>query len=150
MAVPGLQDRCQLPRVLSRIVDSVHQAVLKCHPASCLFKVRVTCREHLGQFVFIRHGHKPPALLLGRAVQGERERDLEFFLRQLQHFRDNAAGGHCDIPLADVQAVLICQHPHEPEEIVIIVQRLPGAHDDHIVHPLFCDLLDLVDLPQHL
>ena len=150
MAVSRLQDSCQFPCVFVCIIDSVHQAVLKCNPAPCLLEVSITRCKHFGKIIFICHRHELPPLLLSRSVQRQRERDLKLFLRKFKHFRNNAAGRYRDVSLTDIKSVLICQDANEFQEIIIIVKRLPGAHDYHIMHSFFCDLLDLVDLPQHL
>ena len=67
-----------------------------------------------------------------RPVQGKRQCNLQFFFRQFQNLRHNAAGGNGHISLADMQAVLSRQNVDEFQKIVIVVQRLSGSHHYHI------------------
>ncbi len=52
--------------------------------------------------------------------------------------------------LADVQPFRGADHADKADEIVIVVQRLPGAHNHNVGHPLPGGLLDLINLSEHL
>ena len=65
-------------------------------------------------------------------MEGKCKRDLESLICQTQHIRNNAAGGHRHIPLADIQSVFICQHADKPDKIIIVIQRFPGSHDNNV------------------
>ena len=73
----------------------------------------------------------------------------KIFLCQIIHTGNNAAGGHRNISLADVQPVFIRQHTDKFQKIVIIIQRFPGSHNHYIGNPLPGKLLYPVNLSKH-
>ena len=72
------------------------------------------------------------------------------FLREAPHLGHQSAGGDGHVPLADVQAVFIGEKPDKAEQILIIVQRLPGSHHHHVGNTLSGDAGDGIYLIQHL
>ena len=49
-----------------------------------------------------------------------------------------------------MKPVFITQHMDKFYEIIIIVQRFSGSHNHHIGNSFFCNLLNMIDLTEHL
>ena len=82
-------------------------------------------------------------------MQGQRKRNRKLLSRELIDFRDNAAGRYRNIALADVLSVFIRKKPDKPKQIVVIIKRFAGSHDNHMRNPFARDSSDLINLPQH-
>ena len=149
MTVNRLCKRRQTPGVFRMIVHASHQAVLKGKPPSRLFKVIGTGVQHLGKLIFPGNRHQLLPFLLGGRVKGQSQCDRQILVRQLPDPRRDAAGGYGNIPLAEMQSMLIGKNPDKPDQIVIIIQWLSGPHRHHIGHSLTGVLLNLIDLIQH-
>ena len=83
-------------------------------------------------------------------MKRQRQCNLKVLLRKFEYLRHDAAGGYGHISLTDVQTMLICQNADELQKVVVVVKGFSCSHDDHVGHPFFRDLLDLIDLSQHL
>ena len=69
-------------------------------------------------------------------MERDRERDGEVFFFQLVDLRDDAGGGHRDVPSADVQPVRRGDEVQEFHGIFVVVKRLADAHHHDAVDAL--------------
>ena len=69
MTVPVSGYANQIRRVLVRIVDVLHQAVLKGDPSAGLLKICITGRQHLLELISVGHRHEALSLFLGARVE---------------------------------------------------------------------------------
>ena len=91
----------QAPRVLGedlgllgRVVHALDEDVFERHHLALLLLVLGAGVEQLGEGILPVHRHDLLAHLVGRAVQRQREPDLQRLLRQLADLRGEAAGGN--------------------------------------------------------
>ncbi len=150
MAAQGPSQAAEALRVPLRIVHAPDQAVLQSDPPACLLEIGGAGIHQLLNGIAPGYGHQRLPLFVRGGVQGQGQGNLELLLGQPPHLRHQAAGGHRHVPLADMEPVLVRKHTDERQQIVVIVQRLPGAHDHHIAHPLSRQQRDGIDLIQHL
>ncbi len=150
MAAQGPGQGAEQLRVLLRVVDPSHQAVLQRDPPACILKIVSAGHRQLLDGVPPGHRHQLLALLVRGRVQGQRQRDLQSLPGQPPYLRHQAAGGNRDASLADMKPPVICEHPDKFHQILVIIQGFPRAHDHHIAHPLSREQGDGIDLIQHL
>ena len=144
-------DQCrQRRRFLQIIIDTGNETVLKGQPSSRLLKICMTGFQHIVQLIAVRHRHQSLSHLIIRRVEREGQGDGEPLISQLKDSRNNAAGGQCNVSLADVQPMLIRQQADKLHHIVIVIHRLSRTHDHHVGYPFPCKILNPVDLVQHL
>ena len=106
---------------------------------------------HEGIFLVDRHQLRPKLIL--RSVQGNGQGNRQLLLGQPVNIWHNAGGGQGYAAIAHAQAVVLVKEPDIGQHIVIIGQRLPGAHNDDGVHLLAFlgqHIVDIVGLGQHL
>ena len=147
-----LQGPCQIRqhlRVLRAVIDVPDQAVFECDLPSCPVKIVPARLHQLRDRILIGDRHDLPALFIRDSVEGEGKRNGQVLFCQVVDPRNDPAGGHCDISLADIESVLIREKMKEAHQIVIVVKRLPGSHNDDVGDPLPGHSADLVDLLEH-
>ena len=83
-------------------------------------------------------------------MKGNREGNLKILFRQLTDSRNNSAGRHRDIPLADIQPLLCACETYKANHAVVILHGLSASHNDDIGNPFPGNPLDLIDLLEHL
>ena len=132
MAVQPPNQLCQLPCILLGIILSAYQTVLKSQSSACFLKIIPTGLQHFSNRIPIGNGHQfRPFLLIGR-MKRNGQGNLQIFLCQIIHPGHNAAGGHRDISLADMQPVFVRKHTDKSQKILVIIQRLSGSHDHYV------------------
>ena len=78
------------------------------------------------------------------------QRDSVVFVGQLADLRHQTAGRDRDVPSRDMESVFVRDHTDETGELIVVIKRFTGAHDDDVVDPGTGRPLDLVDLSEHL
>ena len=144
------RDPGELFRVLRRVVDTADQRVLEGDAPPRRLEIGAAGLLDLLDAVLLRDRHDRPALLVVRRVQGDRERDREVLLREVIDARHDAAGRDSDVPPGQVQSILVRDQPDEPQQRVIIIERLARPHDDDMRDSLPREDGDPVDLVQDL
>ena len=149
MAVLSSYQLRQLHRILLGIIDIPHQTVLKGYPPAGLCKIERTGLHQLCQGIRIGNRHQLPSLFVRGRMQGKSKRNLQFILRQFPHLWHDPAGRYGQIPLTDVQPILIRKQGDKPQKILIIIQRFPGSHNHHIGNSLPALQHNCINLIQH-
>ena len=83
-------------------------------------------------------------------MKAERQCDPVVFIGQLPDLRHQTAGRDRDVPPRDMESVFVRDHTDETGELIVVIERFTGAHDDDVVDPGTGRPLDLVDLSEHL
>ena len=125
--LPG--DQVRLPVV---VVDPVDHGVLKGDAAAGLVEVVVAGPEQLLHVIGPVDGHDLGSGLAVRRMEGHRESQLKFKLRQPPDARHDAAGGEGDMPHPDVHAVGVVHQLQEFQHRVQVVQRLADTHQHDV------------------
>ncbi len=76
------------------------------------------------------------AQLFVGGVEGDRQVQGQVFFGELAHFRGDSNRGNRDLPGADVEAFGIVNDADGLEDVGIIGQRLPHAHEDNVGNAL--------------
>lgn len=79
------------------------------------------------------HRHDFTANIIGGAVEGNGEAELERFVREFADLRGETAGGDGNLAGADAPTPRGVENFEGLEEVIVISQRLAHAHDDEII-----------------
>ena len=132
------------------IVDTLDDGILEGHPSTGLLEVVLDGRHDLRERIFVCDRHQGLPCLVVRRMQAECQCDPVVFIRQLPDLRHQTAGRDRDVPSRDMESVFIRDHADETGELIVVVKRFAGAHDDDVIDPGTGRTLDLVDLSEHL
>ena len=115
-----------------RVVDAPDQHVLERDPIPPLQGEGATRCEELGEWVAPIHGNERRPLLVGRAVQRDRQVRHDRFIRQPGERGDDANRRQRDPARRDSGAVRTGEDPQRAHRRIIVVQWLAHAHQDDV------------------
>ena len=136
--------------VLGAVVDAGDEDVFKGQPLLFPLGVKGAGLEEHGERVFAVHGHDLRADLIGGAVEGDGEADLEGLLGEFADLRGEAAGGKGDVARAEADAPGGIDDADGAHEVGEVREGLAHAHEDDVIDALAAQLLDAEDLPDDL
>ena len=136
MALQPPQPPRQLPGVRLGGVDPLGQSVFEDDPPAGLLHVIPAGLQHLVHGIPVRDGHRAAADFIVRRMQGHAQGHRQVLLRQSPHLRHQPAGAEAHVPQAQMNPVFLPQQPQEAHHLIIVVQRLPAAHEHHVGNPV--------------
>ena len=132
------------------IIDTLDDGILEGHPSTGLLEVVLDGRHDLRERILVGDRHQGLPGLIVRRMEAQCQRNTVVFIRQLPDHRHKTTGRDRDVPPRDMKSVFIRDHADETGELIVVIERLTGAHDDDIIYPGTGRSLDLIDLSEHL
>ena len=118
--------------MLRTVVKVFDERVLKGDNPTCFLKIRAAGRDQFRQGPAPVHRHQLAAQVVVRRVQRDRQLELDALFGQTPDARHNAAGAERDMTRADVDAFLVVENTQGAQDVIVIIKRLPHAHDDNV------------------
>src|SRR5699024_3825664 len=149
MAFQILYQFAQFPCMMRLVIHSAEQPVLECNPAVCNLLIVLQGIHQLVDIVRSVDRHQSAAYFIICSMQAHCEIDLDILICKIIDPGYDAAGRYGNMARTDIQTVIMIDDPEELHHLVVVLKRLPDAHDDDAAHALIRFIQGFLDL-KHL